>query len=166
MLHESFAKRFDRLSARGFASLIKPGMAIVLAMTLLGLSPAQAQGHKKRKDQQETFYTIVVKFRGTGSAEVSIMDAKQNRKEILRTTLSEGQTANAKAWATVTRQTQDTPETDIRWKVTGWFDDAGKQIQPDSARKPTSWCGDFTTSRNRATVDVGFKGSVLMGQSC
>src|SRR5688572_16049229 len=105
MFRENLAAGFARFSRRDVASLIKPGVALILSAMLIGLSPAHAQGHKDRsdrdrsgrdRDRTEVWYGIKVEFRGTGVAEVVVEDVNQG-KEILRTTLNAGGSARARA---------------------------------------------------------------------
>lgn len=152
-----FAKPF---SVPAVKTLIGLGGAIMISALVLDASTAYAQGGPRQgqKKQDEVFYPVVFKFRGTGTGELTVTDVKQSRKEILRTNLGEGRSESAKALATMTRSTQDRPETDIRWKLS--------KPKPDAPNERISWCGQAQTARRHATVDVGFSGSVMGGQSC
>lgn len=159
MFHERATEFAKPNPVAGVTALIKLGAAIVASAMVLDAGPAYAQGPRHgHKKQDETYYTIVFKYRGTGAGELSVTDLKQSRKEILRTNLSEGRSEPAKAFATITRTTQDRPETEIQWKLS--------KPKPDAPNERISWCGHAQTSRRHATVDVGFSGSVMGGQSC
>ena len=163
MSRNAFAYFFGELSVVCRHDLAKPATAIVLAAICADVGTAHAQQRKKRPD---AYHLVIVEYKGPDTAEVLVTDTKQDHKDILRKIMRRGEEIRIRALATVTRTTQDQPEIQLRWKVSGPFDDKGAPPRSADARKPTTWCGDVQGSDRRTKIQVGFQSDGIRGRGC